>query len=31
MSRYDFIEQDPFAPIAYTYKNTALLHKEASG
>ena len=31
MSRYDFIEHDPFAPIVYTYKNTALLHKETSG
>ena len=30
MSRYDFIEHDPFAPIIYTYENTALLHKEAS-
>jgi spermidine synthase len=30
MSRYDFKEHDPFAPIVYTYPNTALLHRETS-
>ena len=30
MSRYDFKETDPFAPIVYTYQNTALLHRETS-
>lgn len=30
MSRYDFKEHDPFAPIVYTYQNTALLHRETS-